>query len=141
MVPDPKQDQPKLTAYTAPKKATRKTKQGEDSLAGAEDLEASAPEWLLAKEAAEAVSEEGSFDSDSPEESDEEEERGPAITSTVKKDKRKERKKNRDSGIATVVSQLMSKAMEQRGKNYMEEVADTLLNRIEKSKSTKRKGE
>ena len=38
-------------AYTAPKKATRKTKQGEDSFAGAEDLEVSAPEWLLAKEA------------------------------------------------------------------------------------------
>ena len=79
----------------------------EDSFAGGEDLEASTPEWLQVKAAAEAESEEGSSDSDSPEESDEEEERGPAITSTV----RKGRKTNRDSGIVTVVAQLMSKAM------------------------------
>ena len=63
-------------AYTAQKKETRKNKQGEDSFAGAEDLEVSAPDWLLAKDAAEAESEEESSDSDSPEESDEEEKRG-----------------------------------------------------------------
>ena len=79
----------------------------EESFTGAEDLEASVPDWLQVQEAADSESEDGSSDSDSPGESDEEEERGPAITSTV----RKGRKKNRDSGIVTVVAQLMSKAM------------------------------
>ena len=44
-----------------------------------------------------------------------EEDRGPSITSTGKKDKRKGRKKDRDSRIVTVMEQLMSKAVEQRG--------------------------
>ena len=52
--------------------------------------------------------------------------------------------KDRDSGIVSVIAQVMSKALEQRGKNTMYEVtmfAKTLLKGMEKSKSTKRKGE
>ena len=49
-------------AYTAPKKVTRKTKLVEYSFTGAEDLEASAPDWLQVKEAAVSESGDGSSD-------------------------------------------------------------------------------
>ena len=52
-------------------------------------------------------------DSDSPRESAEEKERGPAIISTGKKDERKGRKKDRDSRIVTVRSQVTPKDLEQ----------------------------
>ena len=89
--------------------------ENQESFTAAEDLEGSVSAWLQVKEAADSKSEDGSSGSESPVESAEEEERGPAITSTGKKDKRKGRKKDRDSGIVTVMEQLMSKAVEQRG--------------------------
>ena len=50
--------------------------------------------------------------------------------------------KDRDSGIVSVMAQVMSKALEQRGKNTMDEAAmfaETLLKGLEMSNRTKRK--
>ena len=134
----------KWPAYSSPKKAPKKTKPVENSFAEAEELEVSVPKWLQVKEAADTGSEDESSSSDSATESGEEEDGGPAITSTGKKDKRWGRKKDRDGGMVTVLAQVMSKAMQQQGKSTLDDVArfaDTLLKGLKKSKSMKRKGE
>ena len=83
----------------------------------------SVPDWLQVKEAADTGSGDESSSSDSATESVEEKERGPAISSTGKKDKKKGWKKDRDSGMVTVLAQLMSKAMRQQGKSTLDDVA------------------
>ena len=116
----------------------------EDSFTGDDDLEASVKGWLQSKESADSESEEESSGSDSSRESAEEEEGGPSPTSKGRMEKRKGGKKDKDSGMFSVMAKVMNKALEQRGINNMAEVAmfaETLLKGMEKSKSTKRKGE
>ena len=70
---------------------------------------------------------------DSSNESAEGGEGGPSLTSTGRKEKKKGGKKEKDSGMFSVMAKEMKKALEQRGKNNMAEVAlfaETLLKRM-----------